>query len=166
MPVRTAPIAKPSLNEPIRDPLRQRYTFRRPGDQFYVDLSKKPPNMSYEWRRKTVFGQEDRESQVIDAENGWRPVPPSRHPETFGENAEGEYGVKSGLILCERPAAMTEDARAQDAADAEAQKMDESRRLGLSPEGTFERVRDRRITRVRRSYATEVESSPEMEDAS
>lgn len=82
------------------------------GDKFYVDPSIIPDGMSYEWKRVTYVGKEDRTHQARMARNHWRPVPSSRHPEIAGGNGD-EPIVIEGLMLMEREAYLTDEAHAE-----------------------------------------------------
>lgn len=75
----------------------------------YVDLTRKPDNVVYEWGREIVDGKYDPDSIRERARRGWRTVPLSRHPEFHVDHAidGGESGrnniIRSkGNILFER----------------------------------------------------------------
>lgn len=71
-------------------------------DRFYYDRSIQPPDMTYEWKRWSVLGKEDRQYMAKMTRKGWTAVPSSRHPETAGEGGgEDEPIIIEGQILME-----------------------------------------------------------------
>ena len=71
-----------------------------------------PPNgFDYQWKLKSVMGQDDidRIRQIELA--GWEPVPLSRHPELMPKGWKGDTIEVGGLVLMERPMLFTEEAR-------------------------------------------------------
>lgn len=88
------------------------------GDKYSIDLSIVPDGWTYEWKRKSIFGQEDFDHITGLMENGWTPVPAERHVGQFMvRSATGEI-VRDGLILMERPIELTREARDEDRANA------------------------------------------------
>lgn len=86
-------------------------------DQFAVPDHWKEEGWSYQWNRQSVYGKEDRAEMLRMQDNGWRPVPASR----FGTDEDGDYIARDGLILMERPAALTRAAEEEELKKAEAQ---------------------------------------------
>ncbi len=85
-----------------RSPMRR--TMVRYGEYLYehTDLSKKPEDKDYGWKRVSLLGEEDKQNMVIMDHNGWEPVPADRHPELAGRKATaGQQIVLGGLMLCE-----------------------------------------------------------------
>lgn len=70
-----------------------------------------PDGWSYEWKVRTVMGQEDPSVQVEHMRNGWEPVPLSRHPEMMPRGWKGDHIEIGGLVLMERPQVLTDEAR-------------------------------------------------------
>lgn len=94
-----------------RSPMRRKMI--RSGEFMYdaVDLTKKPADMEYAWKRVTIMGEEDKQNVVIMDHNGWEPVPADRHPELAGRKAvAGQQIVLGGLMLCELPKEYTDEA--------------------------------------------------------
>lgn len=86
----------------------QRFAIRTPTNRFNLDENLIPPNMTYEWKRKTIMGMEDVESQINYEANGWTPVPPDRHPELMGlRKTNANEIVRGGLVLMQRPVEIT-----------------------------------------------------------
>jgi hypothetical protein len=79
------------------------------GDKFYVSEEIIPEGWTYQWIESTVIGQQQKNSHFF--QNGWRPVPSSRHDGLW--MAPGYKGAieHEGLTLVERPKVLTEDAR-------------------------------------------------------
>ncbi len=131
-----------------RQPTRRRKS-RNTQDKYHVDQERIPPGMSYEWKRVTYAGKEDREHQIDTDENGFTPVPADRHPELAGRNAKaGERIERGGLMLMERPMELRQEALEEDAEQAHLQVNTQMRRLKLADDQGHERI----INKARRSY--------------
>jgi len=151
-PRRAAPRpAREAPRDPAREPARsgavmvqgrdgEQLTRRRTtvGDIHHVPANEIPRGWDYQWNTVTVTGQEMREEQMVMQQNGWRPVPASRHA---GRWTPPEYKgaiIVKGLRLEERPTELGDEARAEDVAHAKAQVRDQTDVLKLSkkmPEG-------------------------------
>lgn len=105
------------------------------SNKFYVDPARIPDGMSYQWQRASIYGKDDRPEQVRSARFHWRPVPAKRHPELAGHAAGDEAIIIDGLILCERPAYLTDEAKKRDQAKAKSQIRSQFERLQLTPTG-------------------------------
>ena len=79
-----------------------------PTDRFYFDPNNVPDGWSYEWKRKLLLGAEDPAYQVTLAQQGWTPVPASRHPEMMPSTGTYQTIERDGQILMERPAVITD----------------------------------------------------------
>lgn len=90
-------------------------------DKYYVDPTKIPDAWSYEWRTYTVVGKENPQYQVQLQRSRWRPVPARRHPELMpsGYDPNGAILI-DGMMLMERPKAITDYQKARDKAEADA----------------------------------------------
>jgi hypothetical protein len=126
------------MAQPPRAPQRseqrvaQRFVLRTGSNRFEFDLTLRPQGMTYEWKRKTIFGQEDQENLINLEQNGWEPVPSERHPELSGRRAvAGAEIVRGGLVLMERPEEITDEARDMDTFAARHQVAAQVQRLGL-----------------------------------
>jgi len=115
----------------------ERLTRRRTAtvDKFEVPAHFIPPGWSYQWNQVTVLNQGIQEIIKGDLqmfENGWRPVPASRHP---GHWTPPEYDgaiVIEGLRLEERPASLTMEAMEEDKQRAKAQVRDRTDALRMT----------------------------------
>lgn len=104
------------------------------GDLF--ERVKAPPGWDYQWNAITAVNKELEEihkGMAVDFyENGWRPVPASRHPGVWTPNGyEGAIIVK-GQRLEERPSELGRQARFEDEARAKAQLRDQTDSLRLT----------------------------------
>lgn len=81
------------------------------GDKFSIPQGIVPDGWSYEWKRKSMFGMEDTDHITGLMENGWTPVPASRHAGEFMVRGGTGEIVRDGLILMERPVELTKEAR-------------------------------------------------------
>lgn len=120
--------ARDEARLPARDPNRER-TRKRKGDydDFWVDLSKKPDDQDWNWKRFETYGQPDRQNVVAMGENGWEPVDAT----IFEDGRSGPLENK-GLVLCERPKELSEEARREENAKAAAQLRNKEAIFGQS----------------------------------
>lgn len=109
-------------------------------DIFYFDPENQPDGWSYEWKRKTVYGEENPQYQVQLEQNGWQPVPAARHPEMMPSTGGPYHTIeRNGQILMERPRVITDFVRDKDSKRARAQVAVKEQQLRQAPPGTFER---------------------------
>src|SRR4030095_8277920 len=115
-------------------------------DQFHIPDELKETGWDYQWNVKSVTGEEQVSTQIRDMENGWRPIMSDRDGFAGRFMPEGHKGAieRGGLVLCERPMVLTEEARREDRLNAKNQRHENRRRFGLPqlPEG-FEDRNDR-----------------------
>lgn len=88
---------------------------RRKGvtDKYYINPKDIPSGHSYEWKRHTVVGERNFGYETELLEQGWSPVPVSRHPNMMPEGWTGPI-ERDGLVLMERPIHLTQEARRED----------------------------------------------------
>lgn len=82
-------------------------------DKFWIDPKVIPAGWSYEWKRKTVMGYQDVGYDTELLEQGWTPVDIRRHPNMMPDGWKGNI-ERDGLVLMERPMALTLEAKAED----------------------------------------------------
>tara|TARA_R110000868_G_scaffold20801_1_gene87412 strand:- start:78 stop:596 length:519 start_codon:yes stop_codon:yes gene_type:complete len=70
-----------------------------------------PEGWTYEWKRRTVYGQEDPAYQVELKRMGWDEVPTSRHPDMMPFAGDHRFIERKGMVLMERPTELVEEAR-------------------------------------------------------
>lgn len=78
-------------------------------DKYYAPPP--PEGFDYQWKLRSVLGQEDNDRIRQVEASGWEPVPLSRHPELMPRNYTGETIEVGGLVLMERPKLFTDEAR-------------------------------------------------------
>lgn len=152
---RTAQRAEQRANETFR-------VYRDTGDKFTIPPELIPDGMTYEWKRLSVLGKEDRRHQIALQRNKWAYVPADREEhEILGSDptepdANGKphpYAnciIVDGLILMERPSYITDIVVQQDHREAKGQIRSQIERLRLVPEGTLGNERGERNVGVRR----------------
>ena len=122
-------------------------------DEFYIPTELIPDGWTYEWKRKTVMGQEDPAHQVALARKGWEPVPASRHPSFMPDGGGYNTIERKGMILMERPAEVTEEARLIEQRRARLQVRQKEEQLNSAPQGQFERNnKENSLVKVKKSY--------------
>jgi len=104
-------------------------------DEFYIDPGSIPEGWTYEWKRKTVMGQEDPAYQVALARTGWEPVPTKAHPEMMPGNGNHAIIERKGQILMMRPQEITDQVRRIDSDRAKGQVQVKVEQLSGTPEG-------------------------------
>jgi hypothetical protein len=149
---RAAPRAVPPRAESARDLAREnprdgavvalsrdgtRLTRRRiaSGDPLDVPKNEIPAGWDYQWNPVTVLNKginEVLQGDLLMYQNGWRPVPASRHPGRWTPvGFEGEI-VHQGLRLEERPMSLSQEAREEDEKIARAQVRDRTDALKMT----------------------------------
>lgn len=105
------------------------------GDKFEVPLNEIPAGWSYQWNAVTILGKGVDEVVVGDRQmydNGWRPVPASRHDGRFAPHGFEGAIVLDGQRLEERPASLTKEAKDEDTIRAKMQVRDRTDALRLT----------------------------------
>ena len=105
------------------------------GDKFEIPKHYVPVGWSYQWNAVTVLNQGIQEIIRGDLqmhENGWRPVPSSRHPGHWTPQDHDGAIVVEGLRLEERPKSLTDEANAEDELRAKSQVRDRTDALRLT----------------------------------
>lgn len=110
-------------------------------DDFFFDERAVPDGWTYEWKRKTVYNQEDPAYQVQLSRTGWTPVPASRHPEMMPAGDHYQTIERKGQILMERPKEITDQFRRLDEKRARDQVRVKEDQLASAPTGQFDRDR-------------------------
>lgn len=158
--------ARPDIRPPLREEDPRTRAARRAAeirnhiggldegtDEFYIPLESIPEGWTYEWKRKSVLGQEDAAHQVALARLGWEPVPASRHPAFMPDGGKHAVIERKGMILMERPVEITNEARAVELRRARLQVRQKEEQLTAAPAGQFERSnKGNSLAKVNRSY--------------
>lgn len=129
---------------------------RSDADQFHIPPEIIPDGWDYQWVTFSVYGQEQTANLVSMQENGWTPVPADRHAGMFMPAEHKGSIIRDGLMLVERPMALTIEARQEEHRKSRTQSNDARRLFGMrgAPEKGF--VTDtptaRRVNGVTTSY--------------
>ncbi len=104
-------------------------------DEFYIDPAVIPDGWTYEWKRKTVLGQEDPAYQVHLSRTGWEPVSTARHPEMMPGQGNHPNIERKGMALMMRPKVISDEARDIELRRARGQVKAKEEQLAGTPEG-------------------------------
>jgi hypothetical protein len=122
-------------------------------DEFYIPPDSIPDGWTYEWKRRSVMGQEDAAYLVSLRRLGWDPVPASRHPEMMPMGSVEQAIERKGMILMERPREITEEVKRLELRKAQAQVRQKQAQLGEAPAGQFERTnKGNPLAKIQKSY--------------
>lgn len=122
-------------------------------DEFYIPPDSMQDGWTYEWKRKSVMGQEDASYLVSLRRLGWEPVPAARHPEMMPMGGSAETIERKGMILMERPTEITEEVKRIEARKARAQMQQKQAQLGEAPAGHFAREnKGNPLAKISKSY--------------
>jgi hypothetical protein len=105
------------------------------GDKFAVPQNEIPAGWDYQWNTVTVLNKETKDIERGDLmmhENGWRPVPASRHPGRWTPPGFEGSIIIEGLRLEERPLSLSKEAQQEDTARAKAQVRDRTDALRMT----------------------------------
>lgn len=112
-----------------------------------------PPGWEYEWKRKTVLGQEDPAYQVHLARMGWEPVPTSSHPEEMPGRGNHPNIERKGMALMMRPSVISDEIRQIERQAARDQIRAKEAQLNAAPDGQFERNDPRVKPNIKKGYS-------------
>ena len=123
-------------------------------DQYFIDPRIVPEGWSYEWKRKSIYNQEDPSYQVKLADGGWTPVPANRDSRHKALMPTGNYNTieRDGMILMERPKELTDEAKSIELRRARNQVRAKEAQLSTTPDGTMTREDSRVRPQVKKSY--------------
>ena len=120
-------------------------------DEFYIPKGMVPDGWVYEWKRHTIWNQEDPAYTVQLAREGWEPVPVSRHPQMM-PSGNWQTIDRDGMILMERPKVLTDDVHKENLRKARLQVRAKEAQLNQAPEGTFDRDDPRVKPNIKKSF--------------
>jgi len=112
-----------------------------------------PDGWEYEWKRKTVLGQEDPAYQVELARMGWEPVPTTAMPEMMPGMGNHPNVERKGMTLMMRPAVISQEARSIERRKAQNQIRAKEAQLNATPEGTLTRDDERVRPKIKKGYS-------------
>lgn len=122
-------------------------------DKFYIPREIIPDGWEYNWKRHTVYGQEDPSYQIQLAREGWTAVPRSRHPDMMPYGSNSEIIFRDGQILMECPMEICEERRLQELRAARNQVRAKEAQLAGTPENTFTRDDPRVAPKIKKGYS-------------
>lgn len=119
--------------------------------RFAVDLDRKPRDVTYNWKRMQLFGQNDKRNQVLISQFHWAPVPHKDQPHILGhlETDENAPIIIDGLMLCQRPTYLCDDAEREQLQETDYVTNAQLQALKLTSK---DQVGDR-YTKIRKSVA-------------
>lgn len=121
-------------------------------DEFYISPDVVPDGWEYQWKRHTIYGQEDPAYQVSLARSGWSPVPTSRHPDMMPHDTSAAHITRKGQILMECPLEIVEERRHAEQIKAKQQVRAKEAQLSGTPDGTLTRDHARARPQIKKSY--------------
>lgn len=121
-------------------------------DDFYVDPHAVPDGWTYEWKRHTVYGQEDPSYQVQLAREGWTPVPSSRHPNMMPAGSSDSVILRKGCVLMECPTEIIMERKTIELKKARDQVRHKEAQLSGTPEGTMTRDHAKVRPNIKKGY--------------
>jgi hypothetical protein len=168
---------KEPIRETIREPVRARgkkevvgrdgkvLSRKRGGnvDKFYIPPHIIPDGWSYEWKSEFIAGQENTSHMMGCYENGWTPVNAETHPGMFMPNDYKGPIRREGMILCERPIELTNEARAEEQEAARALTQAQKEQLGLAMPSGFTNEHRAVQPRVNQAYEPADISRPKLQ---
>ncbi len=126
-------------------------------DALFVEPSEIPDGFTVEWKRVSIYGQEDKKHIINTEKDGWEPAHPKDFPSLVGKNHSGNYilgGQSNDLMLMIRPVELTEEARREDYQRAVGQVNTKFQEIGMSKPGELPREDStgKKLVKVARSY--------------
>lgn len=121
-------------------------------DDFYIDPRMIPAGWEYEWKRMTVFGQEDPAYRVHTVRKGWENVPLERHPEMMPSGHSSASIERKGMVLMERPKELSDEARDIERRKARDQVRHKEQQLNSAPDGQFGRDHREVKPKINKTY--------------
>ena len=144
---KAAPVARGIREAAIRtEELRRRMENRTEFeagdmyDEFYINPAIIPEGWDYNWKTKSIYGQESKEHLLEMAASGWEAVPAERHPDMMPAGYKGAI-EKKGMILMERPSEISEMAKQRELAIAREVVEEKERAIGLARGSAYEQGR-------------------------
>lgn len=124
------------------------------GDKLFFDADKKPDDMEYAWRRRTIGGMPDTQYMAQMKRLGWMAVPASRHPEVGTDDPSGVSVIVGASVLMERH--MEYSRRARIVQDKKNAHQVSSQLNHLKLEGDDDSM-PRQVTKFKRTYESEAQ---------
>ena len=124
-------------------------------DKYAIPSGEIPEGWCYEWKRQSVYGKEDPSYQVAQAQAGWEPVDPKRHPALMPRGYAGHTIERDGMVLMERPQEITDDFNRRLLRESAKQMREQEERVGSAPQGQLQRhdAKGQSLAKVKHEYA-------------
>jgi hypothetical protein len=125
-------------------------------DEFYVPAQMIPDGWTYEWKRQSVYNQEEQSYIVQTIREGWEPVPVDRcpmHRAMMPSTWTKGTIERKGMMLMERPTEITEEMRAIELRRARQQVRVKEQQLSATPDGTMSRDDPRVAPKIKKGYS-------------
>jgi hypothetical protein len=151
MNAQTRPDPRPQVREPSSREAAEKRTLEilsnfdvgeSGADKFAAPPA--PDGWEYEFKRRTVYNQEDPAYQISLSRTGWQAVPASRHPGEMPLGGNHQTIERDGMVLMERPKMISDRVRERDRKMARDQVRVKEQQLSTAPDGQFERNSDAR----------------------
>lgn len=157
-PIQRAPLRQPMREEDPRSRAERRAaeimgnigTLDQGSDNFATPTP--PEGWSYEWKMKSVLGQEDPTYQTQLARTGWEAVPTNRHPDMMPIGEKYAIIERKGMVLMERPLAITEEVKRLDMRNARDQVRQKEAQLNQAPDGTMTRDHQQVRPKIKKGF--------------
>lgn len=94
------------------------------------------PDLSFQWNAYEIAGRPDQRQKQFEEMQGWRACPHSMFPGYFAPVGEPGYIIVKDMILMERPADLTKEARQEEIARAMQNQMVNQRRAAQPSDGS------------------------------
>lgn len=107
--------------------------------KFHIDASKIPAGHSYEWKAVFILNEPNPSYEIELHNQGWTPVPRTRHPDMMPPGWKGNTIERGGQRLYERPMRLTNEARLEDTARARGAVRARLEQIGHTPPGSMTR---------------------------
>lgn len=121
-------------------------------DEFYVDPHSIPDGWTYNWKRFSVYEQEDTGNQLKVKRDGWTAVPVERHPEMMASNTDMKIIMRKGMVLMECPTEIVEERKRIDLKRARDQVRYKEAQIAGTPDGTMTRDHARVKPQIKKSF--------------
>jgi hypothetical protein len=112
-----------------------------------------PDGWHYEWKRRTLLGQEDPAYQVELARMGWEAVSTKRHPEMMPMQGNHPIIERKGMVLMQRPSVISDEARSNELRKARNQVRVKEQQLNAAPDGTLTRDHPSARAQIKKGYS-------------
>lgn len=138
--------AAPALREAARTPLRERLRAKAATvkdnshpDRFHIPDDMKPEGVKLDWKKFSVYGQEDPYYIANMRAAGWEPMTHEDFPDLVPEGYKGPV-IKDGMMLMGMAEELYKKLVAKREAGSRQQIADREAMLGMTPKGTAPRT--------------------------